>query len=133
ASAIDVAVASIPPFYVPRIVLLSDGNETAGDALLAAATAGVPIDTVGLPVSDEPEVQVSSVSVPAQVRQGEPFYVEVVIDSNHDDEGVIDIYKGSLKLPGGEAATQKIVAGENRFRFRQTIDRERLVEFSVRI
>ncbi len=35
----------------------------------------------------DPEVQVSAVNVPAQVQQGEPFNVEVVIDSNHDDEG----------------------------------------------
>jgi uncharacterized membrane protein/uncharacterized protein YegL len=133
AAAIDVAVASIPPFYVPKIVLLTDGNETEGDALLAAATAKVPIVTVPLPARAEPEVQVSSVSVPAQVRQGEPFYVEVVIDSNHDDAGSIDIFKGSLKLAAGEAKTHKIVKGENRFRFRQTIDTDRLAEFSVRI
>ena len=72
AAAIDVAVASIPPFYVPKIVLLSDGNETAGDAVLAAASAGMPISTVPLAVRSDPEVQVTSVTVPAQVRQGEP-------------------------------------------------------------
>ena len=37
AAALQVAAAAIPPFYVPRIVLLSDGNPTAGDALKAAA------------------------------------------------------------------------------------------------
>src|SRR5439155_26799818 len=31
ASAIEVAAAATPPFYVPKIVLLSDGNATAGD------------------------------------------------------------------------------------------------------
>ena len=29
AAALEVAAAAIPPFYVPRIVLLSDGNATA--------------------------------------------------------------------------------------------------------
>src|SRR5207244_4174272 len=26
--------------------------------------------------------------------QGEPFYVEVVINANHDDEGTITVYRG---------------------------------------
>ena len=37
AAALQVAAAAIPPFYVPRIVLLSDGNPTAGDVLKTAA------------------------------------------------------------------------------------------------
>src|SRR4051812_1845048 len=32
AAAIEVAAAAIPPFYVPQIVLLTDGNATLGDA-----------------------------------------------------------------------------------------------------
>jgi len=32
AAALEVAAAAIPPFYVPKIVLISDGNATAGDA-----------------------------------------------------------------------------------------------------
>ncbi|HEX4592137.1 MAG TPA: vWA domain-containing protein, partial [Gemmataceae bacterium] len=70
ASAIEVGVAAIPPSYVPRIVLLSDGNQTAGDAIRTALQGKAPISTVPLPVRTEPEVQVSSVNVPAQIREG---------------------------------------------------------------
>lgn len=133
AAAIEVAAASIPPFYVPQIVLLSDGNQTAGDALRAALASKIPIDTVPLAARTDPEVQVSAVHVPAQVREGEPFFVEVVIDSNHDDAGQIEVYKGSLRLEADEAKTHQIKAGENRFRFRQTVGQDRLAEFSVRI
>src|SRR5688572_13119482 len=132
-AALEAALASLPPGYVPSVVLVSDGNETAGDALKAALRGGVPISTLPLPTRTEPEVHISSVNLPAQVRQGEPFYVEVVIDANHDDEGLVEVFKGSLKLDTGEAKKQKIVKGENRFRFRQTVDTERLVEFSVRV
>ena len=71
-----------PPFYVPRIVLCSDGNATRGDALQAAASlrGKVEVLTVPLPGRTEPEVQLSAVGAPAQVLQGEPFNVEVVID-----------------------------------------------------
>jgi Mg-chelatase subunit ChlD len=130
ASAIEVAVAAIPPSYVPHVVLLSDGNQTKGDALKAALRGGVPISTVPLSTRSEPEVQVSAVQVPAQVREGEPFYVEVVIDSNHDDEGDVEVFRGAHKVISEHKSIKK---GENRFRFRQTLTGERLAHYTVRI
>jgi len=130
ASAIDVAVAAIPPSYVPKIVLFSDGNETTGQAHRSASAARVPILTVPLAVRDENEVQVSRIVVPTQVSHGEPFYVEVVIDSNHDDEGMIEVYRGDHQVISERKPIKK---GENKFRFQQTIERERLAEYSVRI
>ena len=87
AAAFETAKAAIPPSYVPHIVLLSDGNQSSGDALKAALGGGVPISTVPLATRSEPEVAVSSLQIPAQVREGEPFYVEVLIDSNHEGRG----------------------------------------------
>jgi Mg-chelatase subunit ChlD len=138
AAAIDAAAAAMPPDYVPRILLLTDGNQTRGDALQAAlATANrsgrrepIPITTVPLPTRDDPEVQLSAVKVPAQVREGEPFYVEVVIDSNHDDEGLIEVFRGAHKVL---SETKPLKKGENRFRFPQSIQRERLAEYSAKV
>ncbi|HLQ45191.1 MAG TPA: VWA domain-containing protein, partial [Planctomycetaceae bacterium] len=138
AAAIEAAAAAMPPDFVPRIVLLTDGNQTRGDALQAAlATANrgqsrepIPITTVPLPTRDDPEVQVSAVKVPAQVREGEPFYVEVLIDSNHDDEGLIEVFRGAHKVL---SETKPLKKGENRFRFQQSIQRERLAEYVARV
>lgn len=125
---LEMAAAGMPPHHVPRIVLLSDGNETDGDALRTALNTKIPISTVPLPVRDEPEIQVSAVEVPAQVAQGEPFFVEVVIDSNHDDLVQIEVFKGDHKVISEE---QELVAGENRFRFKQQADKPE--EYSVRL
>jgi len=130
AAAIESAAAYLPPGYVPQIVVLTDGNETAGEALQAAVRSGVPVSTIPLPTRTEPEVQVSEVSVPAEVREGEPFNVEVVVHSNHDDEGLVEIYRGDHKVVSEK---RKLVKGENRFRFQQSIERERLAAFAVRI
>lgn len=48
-AAIEASLASIPPGYVPKILLLSDGNQTRGDALRTALQAKVPISTIPLP------------------------------------------------------------------------------------
>ncbi len=130
AAAIEAAAAYLPPGYVPEIVLLSDGRATRGDALQAALKARIPVSTVPLPSRTEPEVQVSSVAVPAQVREGEPFFVEVALDANHDDEGLVEVYRGDHKVVSEMKA---IRAGENKFRFQQSIERERLAEYTVRV
>ncbi len=132
AAAVEVATAAIPPGYVPQIVLLTDGRQTAGDVLQAASNRRVPVSVVPLPVRDEPEVQVAEATAPAEVRQGEPFYVEVVVSSNHDDEGFIDVYRGDILVSEGKEPL-KIRSGENRFRFRQSIDDESQTDYAVRI
>jgi Ca-activated chloride channel homolog len=130
ASAMEAAAGYMPPGFVPHIVLLSDGNQTAGDALAAASRHRIPISTVALPSLTEPEVQVAEVNVPAEVREGEPFFVEVAIQSNHDDEGLVEIFRGDHKVL---SERKQLKTGENRFRFQQTVNRDRLVAFQVRI
>ncbi len=130
AAALEVARAAIPPSYVPRIVLVSDGNQTTDDGMRAALRIGTPIYTVPLPVSAEPEVQVSAVNVPAQVREGEPFYVEVAIDANHEDEGDVEVFRGAHRVV---AEKVKVKPGVNIFRFRQQVAGERMAEYTARI
>jgi len=132
-AALEVAAAAVPPFYVPRIVLLSDGNATTGDSLkTAAALRGkVEVLTVALPGRTDPEVQLSAVSAPAQVQQGEPFNVEVLIDSNHDDEqGKVEIYRGDIKVADQAVKLKK---GENRVVLKQTIELGGLTPLTARL
>ncbi len=133
-AAIRTAVAAMPPSRVPRIVLLSDGNPTdGGDPLATAADAGVPVWTVPLPVRSEPEVQLTRVQAPAQVRQGEPFYVEIVVSCNHDTRGYVDLYRGDIQLGNDSPEPVDIKKGENRFRFRQSVTGRRQETFAARL
>jgi len=133
AAALEVAAAAVPPFYVPRIVLISDGNPTTGDALkTAAALRGkVEVLTVSVPGRTDPEVQLSAVSAPAQVLQGEPFNVEILIDANHDDDqGRVEVYRGDVKVADQPV---KIKKGENRVVLKQTIDLGGLTPITARL
>jgi uncharacterized membrane protein len=133
AAALEVAAAAVPPFYVPRIALCSDGNATSGEVLRAAATlrGKVEVLSVPVPLRTEPEVQLSAVNAPAQVLQGEPFNVEVVVDSNHDDDkGHLEVYRGDIKV--AESAL-KIKKGENRVALKQTIDAGGLTPLTARL
>jgi Ca-activated chloride channel homolog len=133
AGAIEVAAGAVPPGYVPRVVLLTDGNQTTGDARAAALRAGVPLYTVPLPQRDEPEVQVTEVVVPAQVREGAAVPIEVVIYSNHDDEGVLELFCNSRKIRGVSEKRLAIRKGENRFRFTDQLTHEKLARYRASI
>ncbi|MEM9646673.1 MAG: VWA domain-containing protein, partial [Planctomycetota bacterium] len=129
-AAIQAASGFVPPGYVSEIVLLSDGNETTGDALAAAAQSSIAVTTIPLPTLSDPEVQVAEVRVPAEVRQGEPFFVNVSIQSNHEDEGLVEVFRGDHKVI---SEIQSFAVGENEFRFQQSIENDRLAAFTVRI
>ena len=129
----EVASAAVPPFYVPRIVLLSDGNATAGDAIKAAAAmrGKAEVLTVPLPGRTEPEAQLSAVNAPAQVLQGEPFNVEVLIDSNHDDgQGRVEVYRGDIKVADQPVKLKK---GENRVVLKETVEQGGLTPITARL
>lgn len=130
AAALEPALALIPPRYVPHLVVLSDGNETAGDVLGTAVRGGVAVSTVALPASTKPEVQMAEIRMPSQVRQGEPFHLDIVVQSNVDTEGTITLYRGPFKVV---EETKTIVIGENVFRFRQSVDDQRQQEFSATV
>lgn len=133
ASALEVAAAAVPPFYVPKVVLVSDGNATTGEALKAAAAlqGKVEVSTVPLPARKDPEVQLSAVNAPPQVQQGEPFNVEVVIDANHaDDAGQVEIYRGDVKVADQKV---KLKAGENRVTLKQSIEQGGLTPITARL
>ena len=130
AAALNPGLAMVPPGYIPHLVIISDGNETCGDALTAAIRSGAVISSVPLPSSAEPEVQVSDFKMPHHVRQGEPFYLEAVIQSNVETEGIITIYKGLFKLL---EERKPLSVGENVFRFRQTMDDKRQQEYTVTV
>lgn len=130
AAAIEAAAGSIPQGYVPQIVILTDGNQTQGNAAAAAARCSIPISTVPLPARSEPEVQVSEIRIPPEVREGEPFFVDVTVTSNHQDSGLLEVYRGDHKVV---SERREFKLGENRFRFQQTVEGDRMAAFKVRV
>lgn len=95
ASAIRVASASFPDGKGRRIVILSDGNETTGDALQAAEVAasdGIVVDTVSLGQKrSRAEASVVELSAPNEQNADEPFDLRLVFESSVAQKGVLAI------------------------------------------
>jgi len=98
AAALGMARAMFPAGASRRIVLISDGNQTTGDAAAAAeelAAAGVRVDVIPLAYSVGHEVIVESVDAPPQARQGATVPVRVVLRATDRAQGTLELlYEG---------------------------------------
>ena len=120
AQAIETAWGIFPADANKRIVLISDGVETRGDVLRAGLRGqafGVQIDTVPIYPSDAPEVMIERIDAPMQVKQGEPFHLEVFVHSNREDFAEVRLHKNKFEVA---KQTVRLEVGENRIRFSQT-------------
>jgi uncharacterized membrane protein len=82
--AIRLALGMFPTDTARRIVILSDGQQTVGNAESAAelaAATGIEISYVPYTAADKPEVQVTSVNVPTAINVGQRFDLNLTINS----------------------------------------------------
>jgi Mg-chelatase subunit ChlD len=126
AGAIRLGLALLPTDTARRLVILSDGQQTTGDALEAArlaAAAGAQIMVVPFGVSGGAEALIADVRAPTRLRQGEEFALEVSIESTADQRvgvrvlaGAAVAYEGELQLRRGpNAFSLPLKAGEPGF------------------
>src|SRR5690606_34314920 len=82
AQAIRHGIALFPNDAARRLVILSDGRPTVGDteaAVQQAAAVGVEISFVAFAREPGPEVQVTDLSVPGNVTEGQAFDLSLTI------------------------------------------------------
>jgi len=120
AEAIQLGLALFPSGYAKRMVILSDGAETTGDALNAAKFASAAdVQIVVVPFINQvgAEALITEVDVPTHLRNGEQFDLNVSIQASESMratvrvlaasqnqilyEGTHDLHKGlqTLSLP----------------------------------
>lgn len=120
-AAIRRALADLPAEHAGRIVLVSDGVETDGDALAAAQIAagrGVAIDVLPIERAARPEIAIDRVQLPRAADPGQPVELRIVTRATHDAEVRVrvsrdgePIAEGSTHVrAGGDVLTMRDVA-----------------------
>lgn len=92
------ARAHVGEGHVARLVLISDGRQTAGDLLRAAALLGMPLDVVALPDLTTGEVGLVGLSVPRETPRGSAYSVTARIASTKPGRGEIVLKQGSAEV-----------------------------------
>lgn len=113
AGALRLAAAALPRDWARRVVLISDGRPTAGDALAtvqALSAAGVRLDVIPVVPPDENDVRLTALNTPTVAVAGRPFVVEAGLFSSEPGgtaevrlfvDDVLAASK-SIKITGGQ-------------------------------
>ncbi len=95
--AIRLALALFPPNSARRIVILSDGVETVGDARSVARLAaanGVDIMVRPFTYQRDREILITAVGAPTRMRSGDEFDLEVTIESTLNTQVELRVFSG---------------------------------------
>jgi uncharacterized membrane protein len=120
--AIQLAIASLPPGHANRIVMLTDGRQTAGNArggAQAAKDAGTDLYYVAAPITFSQEVVAEAMVLPQEVKHGEPFQAKVVAWSFKETQGRLSLFRNGEFL-GSQVV--RMQPGKNVFSYRQALD-----------
>ncbi|MBP9112243.1 MAG: VWA domain-containing protein [Polyangiaceae bacterium] len=132
-SAIRHAIAEIPSDSAGRVVIISDGVQTKGDALSAATSAmmlGVPVDTFLLEQKKMKDIRLVSVRGPSRVSKGEPLDLRVITSSAEDADVEIRLLRDGVPIHTGKTRIQK---GEDTLRLRELATEPGLHRYDVAI
>jgi uncharacterized membrane protein len=143
AAALKLAQAVFPEDSSRRVVIVTDGNENVGDAAAIArllAADGVGIDIIPIELGGQAEVAVERVSLPADIRRGQPFSAQVVIDNIAPETSAANqSVKGTIKLarrtgPSLETLAEQPVElrpGKNVYTFSNEIEAPDFYEYEA--
>ncbi len=132
-AAVRRALAELPADTASRLVLVSDGVQTRGDILAAAATAvaaDVPIDVVPLDQKTFPDVRVVSVRSPTHADEGEAMDLRVVTASTQDAELDVRVKRDGTVIHTGKV---KVASGEDVLRLREVASEPGLHRYDVEV
>ncbi len=127
------AAASLPAGMVPRIVLISDGNENLGSVVRAtwqARQLGIPIDTFSLGGRPKPSLRLESMSVPSQVFSGERFPIDISLNSPRRASATVEITAEGKTLGSSRV---ELEPGVNNFRVHASVSTVGAVDLAGKI
>ncbi len=101
ASAVRLALSTLPPGSKKRIVLATDGNQNRGDALAEAQAAraqGAVVDVYPLQYFYDREIAAEKIVLPEKIQEGVPFAARAVISSTSDARGRLTLSRGGVPV-----------------------------------
>lgn len=143
AAALRLAGAALPEGLARRVVIVSDGNETRGDAHSEArrlSDFGVGIDVAPLPHWGRSELLIEAVRTPSAIRSGAPFEVSLVVHNRQPDPLAARNVRGRLTVTRKAAGESQVIGertvdlppGKSLFSFRQELNDPGFYAFEAR-
>lgn len=131
--AIQTAISLFPADARRRIVILSDGIQTIGNAEAKARLAeasGVEISYVLFARPQTADVRIAEFTSPARVNEGQEFDISISIQSDVPTSATLLIYSGNQLI---DEADVTLVQGRNNYILRQVSDTTGFLNFSAQL
>jgi Mg-chelatase subunit ChlD len=104
------SMSAIPFGRIPRLVLISDGNENEGSSARAIAQLqrlSVPVDTIPLEGRSKSGLRLVSFSMPSEAYAGEQIPIDLTIESPRQTHAMINISAEGKDLGSNPVELQK--------------------------
>ncbi len=137
-AAMQLGYGLYPPNSLPRMVIVSDGNQTDGDILTESYRAHdmeVRVSWKTFPDDKVKEIRVVGLTVPDEVKQGQPFEVTAEVWSTHEDSATLILSQQNQTLDAGGPDTKEVQLHEgiNRIKFKREVKHDKTATFKVRL
>jgi Ca-activated chloride channel family protein len=93
-AALESSMSAVPANYIPRLVLISDGNENEGSSARAIAQMRrlqVPVDTIALEGRPSTDLRLDSLSIPRIAYAGEQIPIDLAIRSPGNARASVEV------------------------------------------
>jgi len=134
AAAIRLGTAAFPETGQKRLVLLTDGNENAGDALAAVLAGnrqlGVSVDVVPLGAARANDVSVQKLQLPGKLKKGQTFETKIFVQADQATPATVRLFRNDQLL--GEQKVE-LAAGKNLFSFPQSLPDPGYYSYDVQV
>ncbi|MCP4225406.1 MAG: VWA domain-containing protein, partial [Actinomycetia bacterium] len=133
AAAVRLGAAALPGDTRRRLVLISDGRPTTGDASAEAerlATDGIPLDVVVIDPPVGADLAVAGVDVPSIARQGERIDIDVRVEAPAPIEAEVTLRREGETI---ESRLVQLDTGENTIRFSDVAASDGVLRYQVEV
>ena len=131
--ALQHAAQSLNHDSIKRILLLTDGNETRGDAMGTAkrlAKQGIQIYTAAYETQEREEVLLEDLVIPTEVKKGQTFTVNAIAHATSETDADFTLYRDGFKVA---EQSLSLKTGPNTLTFTEAEANEGLTRYELRL
>jgi Mg-chelatase subunit ChlD len=135
-AAMQLAYGLFPPGHLPRIVVVSDGNQTTGDIASEAYRAkelGVKVSWRTFEQDPTRELRVVGLKVPDDLKVGQPFELTAEVWSTHAETVTLTLRQDEFANPLEPKKEVELREGVNRVTFKSEAKRAGATTYRLRL
>ncbi len=135
-SAMQLAYGIFPDGHLPRLVIVGDGNQTVGDVAVESYRAkelGVRVSWRTFEADRTAEVRVVGLTVPDEVKVGQPFEVTAEVWSTEEQAITLALQQDEFPNPLEPQKTVTVREGKNLLKFKSDAKRAGSTTYRARL